>query len=1067
MGMDCCANGIEATAEGGVASAEKDQVLQAVQVAVHIRPLILQERIQGCKECVSPVPNEPQVQLGSHVFTFDHVYGSAASPPSHIFEECVAPLVDGLFHGYNATVLAYGQTGSGKTYTMGTGGNAEGIIRRVMETLFRKIEKLKDKADFQLRVSFIEILKEEIHDLLDTNPSQTVKQEPFVGVFGVKPCSPGKPPILIRETTGGGITLSSVTEIDVTNLHEMSSCLEQGSAFRATGSTNMNTHSSRSHAIFTITMEQRRRPDPLVGSPEDDYLSAKLHLVDLAGSERAKRTGTDGLRFKEGVHINKGLLALGNVISALGDDKKRKEGGHVPYRDSKLTRLLQDSLGGNSRTVMIACVSPADSNAEETLNTLKYANRARNIQNKPTVNRDPAAAELLKLRQQIEILQNQLLCAQEANSSDDLQILKQKVVWLEARNAELCLELQQSRDALEALMQQTHVHCGSQYENREGVTSQAETILANQVSRIKELETELQQLKARASQQTVQSCHPPMMSCMNGSAPAVVDLEIPSDLSPEIDTHAKELEHTILQDSLDKELQELNKKLAQKEAEMKSFTKSDSMVLKQHFERKLVELEEEKKALQRERDVLLAELENLATASDEQTHKMQDSYIQKLKELEYQIADLKKKQDNQSQLLKQKQRSDEAARRLHDEIHRIKQQKVQLQQKIKQESEQFRLWKAAREKELLQLRKEGRRNEYEMHKLRALHQHQKMVLQRKTEEAAIATRRLKEVLESRKLSGREAGTLTDNGHAFQADDKVLHSWVDREIEVALHVHEVRVAYDKQSEARTALANELSKLKAEEMYDRSYNAQNGNFLPMHGQIDLLENMLNASSDALVSMASELSEAEERELNGHARWLHLKTLGEAKALLNVTFGAAVCARCDLQDRETEIRELKDKIVELNDALKLSDARRQELDRQQRLKEQAVAVALAAATKAGADVAVRCGMEELSLGFSQLAASGSKHLQYTTNNSVDGSSDYDVRKLASLEPGLMTKQPGFQTGKLWKWKQSHQQRWSFHFKWKWQKPWRLSEWGMGKGATGYRFDVRHRDRWKRLRV
>ncbi|XP_024517650.1 kinesin-like protein KIN-4A, partial [Selaginella moellendorffii] len=125
------------------------------------------------------------------------------------------------------------------------------------------------------------------------------------------------------------------------------------------------------------------------------------------------------------------------------------------------------------------------------------------------------------------------------------------------------------------------------------------------------------------------------------------------------------------------------------------------------------------------------------------------------------ITDLKKKQDNQLQLLKQKQRSDEAARRLHDEIHRIKQQKVQLQQKIKQESEQFRLWKAAREKELLQLRKEGRRNEYEMHKLRALHQHQKMVLQRKTEEAAIATRRLKEVLESRKLSGREAGSWQD------------------------------------------------------------------------------------------------------------------------------------------------------------------------------------------------------------------------------------------------------------------------------------------------------------------
>ncbi|KAG4142672.1 hypothetical protein ERO13_D06G144300v2 [Gossypium hirsutum] len=148
----------------------------------------------------------------------------------------------------------------------------------------------------------------------------------------------------------------------------------------------MNSQSSRSHAIFTISMEQKKIASCLSGVNDDtgeDILCAKLHLVDLAGSERA-----NGMRFKEG------LLALGNVISALGDEKKRKEGGHVPYRDSKLTRLLQDSLGGNSKTVMIACVSPADTNAEETLNTLKYANRARNIQNKAVLNSDPMASPI-------------------------------------------------------------------------------------------------------------------------------------------------------------------------------------------------------------------------------------------------------------------------------------------------------------------------------------------------------------------------------------------------------------------------------------------------------------------------------------------------------------------------------------------------------------------------------------------------------------------------------------------------------------------------------------------------
>ena len=190
---------------------------------------------------------------------------------------------------------------------------------------------------------------------------------------------------------------------------ELAACLDRGSNFRSTASTLMNNCSSRSHAIFTISIEQHLIDDlykvanegghhpaadtstvaitgAAAAGASEEFMVAKFHFVDLAGSERAKRTGATGATLKEGISINKGLLSLGNVISALTEEKNK---GHVPYRDSKLTRILQDSLGGNSRTIMIACISPAEINFEETLNTLKYASRARNIKNKAIVNRDP------------------------------------------------------------------------------------------------------------------------------------------------------------------------------------------------------------------------------------------------------------------------------------------------------------------------------------------------------------------------------------------------------------------------------------------------------------------------------------------------------------------------------------------------------------------------------------------------------------------------------------------------------------------------------------------------------
>ncbi|XP_057973619.1 kinesin-like protein KIN-4A isoform X2 [Malania oleifera] len=1001
-----------------------------VKVAVHIRPLIGDERLQGCKDCVTVIPGKPQAQIGSHSFTFDHIYGSSGSPPSVMFEECVSPLVEGLFQGYNATVLAYGQTGSGKTYTMGTGfkdGCQTGLIPQVMNALFRKIETLKHQTEFQLHVSFIEILKEEVQDLLDTSLSKSENANGNAGKVTV----PGKPPIQIRETSNGVITLAGSTEVSVTTLKDMATCLEQGSLSRATGSTNMNNQSSRSHAIFTITVEQMRKLNPTFlgdSSPtegmSEEYLCAKLHLVDLAGSERAKRTGSDGLRFKEGVHINKGLLALGNVISALGDEKKRKEGAHVPYRDSKLTRLLQDSLGGNSRTVMIACISPADINAEETLNTLKYANRARNIQNKPVVNRDPISSEMLKMRQQLEHLQAELCARGGGASSDEVQVLKERIAWLEATNGDLCRELHELRSKCY-------------------VVEQCETD-AQDIGTFSVKSDEL-----KRSLHSLESSDYQMAETIRGN-------------SREIDEVAKEWEHKLLQNTMDKELNELNRRLEQKESEMKHFGGFGTMALKQHFGKKIMELEDEKRTVQQERDHLLAEVESFAANSDGQTQKLHDIHAQKLKALEAQILDLKKKQENQVQLLKQKQKSDEAAKKLQDEIQFIKAQKVQLQQKIKQEAEQFRQWKASREKELLQLRKEGRRNEYERHKLQALNQRQKLVLQRKTEEAAMATKRLKELLEARKSPARDnLVTANGNGSNGQSNEKSLQRWLDHELEVMVNVHEVRSEYEKQSQVRAALAEELAVLKQVEEFSLKGlsppRGKNGfsrlsSMSPnaRMARISSLENMLSISSNSLVAMASQLSEAEEREraFSSRGRWNQLRSMADAKSLLQYMFNSLADTRCQSWEKEIEIKEMKEQLKELVGLLQQSEVQRKEVEKELSLREQAVAIALATSASGNSHNSLKHFADNLSGPLSPLPVPAQKQLKFTAgiaNGSVRESAAFidQTRKMVPIGQLSMKKLAVVGLGgKLWRWKRSHHQ-WLLQFKWKWQKPWRLSEW------------------------
>uniref|UniRef100_A0A8C0HRF7 Kinesin family member 21A n=1 Tax=Buteo japonicus TaxID=224669 RepID=A0A8C0HRF7_9AVES len=377
-----------------------------------IRPQLAKEKIEGCHICTSVTPGEPQVFLGKDkAFTFDYVF-NIDSQQEEIYIQCIEKLIEGCFEGYNATVFAYGQTGAGKTYTMGTGFDVniteeeQGIISRAVKHLFRCIEEKKQAAikqglpppDFKVNAQFLELYNEEILDLFDTTRDIDAKNK--------------KSNIKIHEDSAGGIYTVGVTTRTVNGESEMMQCLKLGALSRTTASTQMNVQSSRSHAIFTIHLCQTRvcpafNTVCIFAMNEFETLTAKFHFVDLAGSERLKRTGATGERAKEGISINCGLLALGNVISALGD--KSKKATHVPYRDSKLTRLLQDSLGGNSQTLMIACVSPSDRDFMETLNTLKYANRARNIKNKVVVNQDRASQQINALRSEITRLQMELM----------------------------------------------------------------------------------------------------------------------------------------------------------------------------------------------------------------------------------------------------------------------------------------------------------------------------------------------------------------------------------------------------------------------------------------------------------------------------------------------------------------------------------------------------------------------------------------------------------------------------------------------------------------------------------
>ncbi|XP_071144452.1 kinesin-like protein KIF13A [Mytilus edulis] len=385
-----------------------------VRVAVRVRPFNRRE-IQLSTKCVIDMEPTQTVLYSPHdgggdragggrktpkTFAFDHCFWSIdESNPKfagqdHVFNALGKDVLERAFEGYNACIFAYGQTGSGKSYTMmGTfQDTGHGIIPRLCNAMFSKIDSHCDDESLAVKVevSYMEIYNEKVHDLLDPKGS--------------------KQNLKVREHNILGPYVDGLSQLAVASFEDIDNLMSEGNKSRTVAATNMNNESSRSHAVFNIILTQTLTD---ISSGVSGEKASKISLVDLAGSERAQKTGAVGDRLKEGSNINKSLTTLGLVISALADQSAgKKKDKFVPYRDSVLTWLLKDNLGGNSKTVMVATLSPSADNYEETLSTLRYADRAKRIVNHAVINEDPNAKIIHDLRSELENLKCQLNEAQ-------------------------------------------------------------------------------------------------------------------------------------------------------------------------------------------------------------------------------------------------------------------------------------------------------------------------------------------------------------------------------------------------------------------------------------------------------------------------------------------------------------------------------------------------------------------------------------------------------------------------------------------------------------------------------
>uniref|UniRef100_A0A8C1C6U8 Kinesin family member 21A n=1 Tax=Cyprinus carpio carpio TaxID=630221 RepID=A0A8C1C6U8_CYPCA len=796
----------------------------SLSVCHRIRPQLAKEKIEGCHICTFVTPGEPQVVLGKDkAFTYDYVFDMDSTQDT-IYANCTEKLIEGCFEGYNATIFAYGQTGSGKTYTMGTGFDVTipdeelGIIPRAVSHLYKGIEQRRQAAadqgrpvpEFKISAQFLELYNEEVLDLFDTTRDIEMRKQ--------------KSHIKIHEDASGSIYTVGVTTRTVSSEAEMMQCLKLGALSRTTASTQMNVQSSRSHAIFTIHICQVRvcqdneTDNRLANSSSEveefETLTAKFHFVDLAGSERLKRTGATGDRAKEGISINCGLLALGNVISALGDRSKRSS--HVPYRDSKLTRLLQDSLGGNSQTVMIACTSPSDQDFMETLNTLKYANRARNIKNKVVVNQDKASQQISALRTEIARLQMELMeyrTGKRMVGEDGLESIndmfhENSMLQIENNNLRMRVKaMQEAIDAQGARLTQLLSEQANQVLSRAGEGSEEiGNMIQNYIKEIEDLRSKL--LESEAVNENLRrnltrvSSRPPFFGSSGTFSPALLGPDPSQETSDIIEIAKKDLEKLKRkekkkkksdreegdgeEDEEDAEEEEMEAEESSDESDSDLDEKEDFQAdlanitceiaikqklidelensqrrlhtLKQQYEQKLMMLQSKIRDTQQERDRVLHNMGSVESCSEDKTKRIKAEYEKKLSVMNKELQKLQAAQKEHARLLKNQSQYEKQLKKLQLDLAEMKKTKVRLMKQMKEQQEKSRMAESRRNREIATLKKDQRKQEHQLKLLEAQKRQQELILRRKTEEVTALRRQVRPVSGkvTRKLNPPEA-----------------------------------------------------------------------------------------------------------------------------------------------------------------------------------------------------------------------------------------------------------------------------------------------------------------------
>lgn len=796
---------------------------------------------------------------------------------------CFFSFVGSLLTGYNVTILAYGQTGSGKTHTMGTtydGSESDeiGVIPRAVADIFNHMEEMPE-YDFTVNCAFIELYQEKLYDLLSPQP----REQSVVD---------------IREVQNNKIAIPNLTEIVVKNAQETTNCLMRGSADRAVGSTAMNATSSRSHAIFTITLQKVHKDNPTAAT------SAKFHLVDLAGSERSKKTLTTGEQFKEGVKINQGLLALGNVISALGSSNQNTQ--HIGYRDSKLTRLLQDSLGGNSMTLMIACISPADYNMEETLGTLRYADRARKIKNKPIINQDPKTAEINSLKAEVQKLRIELLsksgigaavvekCQECDQPPTKLQLQKQLRQMAEKLQITLCdiahresmiNEYEDTIDSLNQKIGELNDQIGKLDKIFTSDMSPTELdaykenvrVLTDTISNLNSHITERKECIHESSK----SSESPAVMNGGSSRSSLADHEEELVQNNEMYIN-KQTDYQDQLKSIKAELavkEELHKKLFNNFQQFCSYEPAQDDAAKlQDFTDTIAKLEKEKKELE---DLLRNKNTTVSVKLAEERRK-------RVNQLETEINEMRKKNKHQAQLLKQREKDGLKISKLNGEIQEMKQMKVKLIRQMKSESEEFRQWRLVREKELTQLRAKDRKMQSEVAKKEMLHEKQRNVLKRKVEEANAATKRYKEALQKQKNSR----AAKPNGGSANLNKSA--SWVNEEIEVITSIVDMKQSFEQLVEVRTELNGRLLALKKEKP-------------PNKEQIKTVQEEIEMRNAQINDLASKINES---DLDAKSKQVYdgIHSLPESRSVIKHLLNNVVEQRTNFNQYFAQARDQK---------------------------------------------------------------------------------------------------------------------------------------------------------------